>query len=554
MDIHPVTQYAHDVVNGKVVACKKVIKACERHLADLKRDDIYFDEQEANRFFQFCGTLKHIKGVWDDPYFKLEPWQKFVCGSLIGWKRKKDDLRRFRVAYIQLARKNAKSTMAAWLALYMLVADGEPGAEVYSAATKREQAKIVFNDAKAMARRQPTLAKMLGIHTLNIHNLSTSSKFEPLGADANTMDGLNVHCAIVDELHAHKTADVWNVLETATGSRRQPLLIAITTAGFERSVCIDKYNYCEQVLDGIHSDDAMFAYITEPDEGDDWKDETTWMKANPNYGVSVFPEQLERLCKQAQQIPSEQNNFLTKHLNKWVNQADRWIDLDVWKANGGTYAEADLQGRECYGALDLASSRDISAFVLLFPPPDKNTQWRAIYRFWVPEAQVSRRSQGTGEVKVPYDAWERDGWLLSTPGEVTDYDFIEHEIIKLSGIYDIKDIAFDPWNATQIANNLESKGLELTQYRQGAVSFNEPMKKFEALLVEHKFNHGNHPAMNWMANNMVVRYDPNMNMAPDKGKAKDKIDGIVAVLMALGLAIRDNAEVIPAPVVEVWDW
>lgn len=545
------TQYALDVVSGEIVACEKVKLACQRHLNDLQRSDIYFDENEANRFFTFAENLKHIKGKWDNPYFRMEPWQKFVCGSIFGWKQTSNDMRRFRTVYVQLARKNGKSTLAAWIGLYMMVADCEPGAEVYSAATTRDQARIIFNDAKSMVRGSKALSNRLGVHTLNIHDLKTSSKFEPVSSDADSLDGLNVHCALIDELHAHKDGKVWQVLDTATGSRRQPLMIAVTTAGFERSVCIEKYYYCEQVLTGVVNDDAQFAFITEPDD-DDWKSETAWKKANPNYGVSVFPEQLERLCKQAQHIPSEQNNFLTKHLNKWTNQANRWIDLDVWNANGGEYDEQSLIGRECYGGLDLAATTDINAFVLLFPPTLDDDKWRTLYRFWVPEEAIHNRSQGNSLTKVAYDGWEREGWLHTMPGKTADYLYLEKEIVKLAGLYDIKDIAYDPWNATQTAINLEAQGLELTQYRQGAMSFNEPMKRLESLLIDKKFNHGNCPVMTWMANNMVVRYDANLNMAPDKGKAKDKIDGVVALLMALGLSIRDKMEQAHVPSIEVW--
>lgn len=550
--MHPVTQYAQDVVGGKVVACKKVIQACRRHLDNLNRSDLFFDEAEATRVFAFGENLRHIKGQWDSPYIQLEPWQKFVLGCLFGWKWKESGLRQFRTGYVQIARKNGKSTLAAIIGLYMLIADGEPGAEVYSAATKRDQAKIVFNDAKAMVRKQPALRKRLGVHTLNIHDLETSSKFEPLGADANTMDGLNVHCAVVDELHAHKDSKVWDVLDTATGSRRQPLMLAITTAGFERAVCIEKYGYCEQILSGVVADDTMFAFITEIDEDDDWRNPKAWAKANPNLGVSIFPEQLASLCKRAQHVPSEQNNFLCKHLNKWVNQATRWINLDDWKACGGPVEESELAGRLCFGGLDLSSTTDITAFVLIFPPTERGEQWKALYRFWVPHERIQKRAQGQLVDRVPFDAWERDGWIKSTPGNVIDYDFVRKEILDLAERYDIREVAFDPHLAMETAIKLGAAGLEMIEFRQGPPSFTGPMKRFEGLLLDRTFCHGDHPAMTWMANNMVVRYDVNLNMAPDKKSAKDRIDGVVALLMALGRAILQEEE--PEPVIEVWDW
>lgn len=553
--LHPVHKYAQDVVNGKIIACKKVIQACQRHLNDLNREDIYFDEAVANRVFIFAETLKHVKGVWDSPTVILQPWQKFVLGSMFGWKRSKTNLRRFRTAYCQIARKNGKSTLGAIIGLYAMIADGEPGAEVYSAATTRDQAKIIFNDAKAMARTQPALKKRLGIQTHNIHDLATSSKFEPVSSDAHTLDGLNIHCALVDELHAHKDATVWDVLATGTGSRRQPLMIAVTTAGFERSVCVEKYNYCEQILSGIIDDDTVFAFITEIEQGDDWTDPIAWQKANPNLGISLFSEQLESLCLEAQHVPSKQNNFRCKHLNEWVNQFERWINLEDWKACNAEYTEESLYGRQCFGGLDLSTTTDLTAFVLVFPPEERDEPWKAVYRFWSPEERVQKRAKGYLVDKVPFDAWARDGQLLATPGNVIDYEFVRNTITGfkdsdgnyhkgLADLFDIREIAYDPYNATETAIKLQEAGHELIEFRQGAISFNAPMKRLEGLLLERRFAHGNHPTMTWMANNMVIRYDANMNMAPDKKNAKDRIDGVVALLMGVGRAIVSENEYI----------
>lgn len=538
-ELHPTTIYSQRVVDGQEVACKKVIQACQRHLDDLNRNDLLFDEGSANRILLFANVLKHVKGRWSSPNIVLEPWQQFVLGSLFGWKRP-DGLRRFRTAYIQIARKNGKSTLGAIVGLYMLLLDAEPGADVYSAATTRDQAKIIFNTAQSLARGQAFLRSRLGIQTHNIHDLETGSKFEALSADAHTLDGLNIHCALVDELHAHKDDSVWGVLETGTGARTQSLMLAITTAGFERSICIQQYGYAEQVLSGTVMDDSYFAFVTELDEGDDWTDPIAWKKANPNLGVSVKLDQLERLCKQAQEIPSRQNNFLCKHLNKWVNQADRWINLDDWKACEGQYTEESLYGRLCFGGLDLSATTDITAFCLLFPPEDSDEPWKAVYRFWVPEERIAKRAAGQMVDKVPFDAWRRDGHVLSTGGNAVDYEFIRAEILTLSQQFDIREIAYDPYNARETAIKLVDAGMDMVEFRQGARSFNGPMHRFEAMLLDRKFCHGNHPAMSWMANNMTVRYDANMNMAPDKKSAKDRIDGVVALLMALGRAIEQE--------------
>lgn len=536
--IHPATDYAQKVVNGEIVACKKVVLACQRHLDFLNRPDMFFDEAAANRVYQFGENLKHIKGRWKSPFIILELWQKFVLGNIYGWKWVESGLRVFRTAYIQIPRKNGKSTLAAIIGLFMLIADGEPGAEVYSAATARDQARIVFDVAKAMRDKQPTLRKKLGSNKMALFHLASGSMFKPLSADSHTLDGLNIHCGLVDELHAHKDGKVWNVLDTGTGSRLQPLMVAITTAGFERSICVEKYYYAEQVLTGIIPDDSFFAFITEIEEDDDWRDPQVWYKANPNLGISSTLEQLERKCLEAQHLPSEQNNFLCKHLNKWVNQAERWINIEDWNACKGTIIEADLHGRECYGGLDLSSTTDITAFVLVFPPQEQDELWKAIYRFWVPKEKVAKRAKGYLVDKVPYDAWERDKFIITTPGNVIDYDFVRKEIVDLSQIFDLRQVGFDPFNATETATKLIEKSVNMVEFRQGAKSFNAPMKRFEEYLLDRRLNHGNHPTMGWMANNMVVRYDENMNMAPDKKNAKDKIDGVVAFLMGLGLAMQ----------------
>ena len=437
---------------------------------------------------------------------------------------------------MQIARKNAKSTLAAGQGLFAFF-DGEPGAEVYSAATTRDQAKIIFDVAKSMVHGHSILKKHLTASTLNIHSEATNSKFEPLSADAHTLDGKNVYVALVDELHAHKDGRVWSVLETGTGSRQQPLMIAVTTAGFERSVCIQQYNYAEQVLDGIIFDDTFFPLIYEIDEGDDWQSPDVWRKANPNLDVSIFAKQLETTCKQAVAIPERQNEFLCKHLNKWVNQADKWINLDDWQKCTGNYTEDELKGRMCFGGMDLSATNDITAFVLVFPPENDKT-WRVVTRFWVPEEQVKKRSKGYLVDKVPYDAWLRDGHIKCTPGNVVDYDFIRAEILALADLYDIKSINYDRYRATETSIKREAEGLTLLGTAQGAITFTEPMQRFQGVLADRFFAHNNNPALTWMANNMVVRYDANMNMAPDKKSAKDRIDGIVALLMGFAGAIH----------------
>jgi len=391
---HPAEEYIDNVITGRVVACRWVRLACQRHVDDLAvgaERGLRFDVDAAQHVIDFFGFLRHSKGEWAGQVVELEPWQQAILWILFGWQRA-DGTRRFRTAYLEVARKNGKSTLAAGIALYLLIGDGEPGAEVYSAATKRAQAKIVFDEASRMVKKSKALAKRVTCFRDNLHIRNTANKVEPLGRDADTMDGLNVHGAIVDELHAHRTDDVWGVLETATGSRRQPLLFGITTAGFNQDVfCFRLREYLIKVLDGIIHDDAMFGVVFTLDEGDDWTDESTWTKANPNLGVSVKLADLRDKASKARALGSALTHFLTKHLNVWTNAAELWIHPDKWRACGEEFDERELAGRTCYGALDLSNTLDLTAWVLVFPPVDDDPRYIVLPRFWVPEDAIEAR-------------------------------------------------------------------------------------------------------------------------------------------------------------------
>ena len=348
-------QYIDDVLSGRVVVGQRVRQAVERHVGDLrsaKDRGLRFDPKAAERVLKFFGFLHHSKGEWAGRPFVLSPWQVFILWVVFGWKRA-DGTRRFRTAYIEIGRKNGKSTLAAGVALYLFAADQEPGAEVYTAATKRDQARIVHSEAIRMVQSSPGLQRFIDIFKDNLSMLRTNSKYEPLGADADTMDGLNVHGAIIDELHAHKTRNLWDVLETATGARRQPLIFAITTAGFDRqSLCWQQHDYAEKVLDRIVSDDTHFAFVAALDSEDDWTDRAAWIKANPNLGVSVKPESLEEQCVKAESLPSAQNAFRRLRLNQWTEQSERWIDLAVWDEGAIAVDPEALRRRRCFGGLD----------------------------------------------------------------------------------------------------------------------------------------------------------------------------------------------------------
>jgi phage terminase large subunit-like protein len=542
-------QYVDDVLSGRQVACKWVRLACERHRRDLENGTEYglcFDETTAKTAIAFFRLLKHSKGEWAGRPLVLEPWEQFVVWSLFGWKRE-DGTRRFRTSYLEVARKNGKTTLAAGVGLYLMLADGEPGAEVYSVATKRDQARISHSEATRMAKSSPQLRRMVTIFKDNIHILDTASKFEPLGADSDTMDGLNVHGAIVDEVHAHKTRDTWDVIETATGARRQPLMFAITTAGYDRqSLCFQQHEYTEKVLEGVIQDDSWFGAIYALDQvkdangnlvDEDWNDESLWVKANPNLGVSKKRDDMQRKAARAREMPAALNAFLRLELDIWTQAETKWINLEHWRQCGQAVDAEGLRGRTCYAGLDLSSNVDISALVLVFPPQTDEDAYQIISRFWIPEEAMVERARRD---RVPYPAWVRQGFIKATPGSVIDYDFIQAEIDELAQAYDITEIAFDRWGATKIQTDLMEKGGEdwLVQFGQGYVSMSPPMKELERLILEHKLAHGNNPVLSWMSSNLVVRQDPAGNLKPDKEHSTEKIDGMVALIMALDRALR----------------
>ena len=500
---------------------------------------LWFNDAAADRVVEFFGMLRHYKGEWAGREFELSDWQvEDIIRPLFGWMRA-DGTRRFRHAYIEVARKNGKSTLVAGLGLFLTMADGEPGAEVYSSATKREQAKIVFGDARQMLELSPKLKRYCQIFRNNINVPRTGSKFEPLGADSNTLDGLNPHGNIVDELHAHRDRRVWDVMATAMGARRQPLTLAITTAGMYRpeSIGWEQHNLAVQVLEGVIEDDAFFAYIAAADSDDDPGDPETWAKANPALGGTVKADYLEEEWRRAKQSPSFLNTFLRTHLNVWTSQVDRWLDMDNWNACELVSAAEDLIGQECFGGLDLASTTDIAAFALVFP--DVDMTFDVLMRFWVPEERIQERSVRDG---VPYDAWAREGWLTATEGNVIDFEVIRRDLNRMAEEYDIREIAFDRWGAMQITTQLDGDGLTVVPMGQGFASMSAPSKELEAQVMGHKLAHGGNPVLRWMASNAAIEEDAAGNIKPAKHKSTEKIDGIVALVMAMDRAVRHREE------------
>ncbi|MDN7936422.1 terminase large subunit [Burkholderia metallica] len=537
-------QYIDDVLAGRIVACKWVKLACERQSRDLARAEMgdpefpyRFDNDAATRICEFIELLPHTKGRWarTRQSIKLEPWQAFILTTVFGWLHVDSGLRRFRRAYEEVARKNAKSTKSSGIALYLFAADGEPGAEVYSAATTRDQAKIVFDDARAMALREPDMCAALGVEILQ-HQLLTDdgSKFLPLSAEGSTLDGLNVHGGVIDELHAHKTRAVFDVIDSGTGARDQSLLWLITTAGSDLTgICYEQRTHVTKILEGVFVDETFFGIIFTLDDGDDWSDPSVWIKANPNLGVSVFVDDMEMACRKAQSMPSAVNNFLTKRLNVWVNADSAWMDMRAWERCADRDMRLDdFVGERCWIGMDLAEKTDFAALVLVF---ERAGTFYVFPRFYLNEYAVENGSNSQ------YSGWERAGHIIVNEGNATDFDLIADDIRRFCGMFDVQEIPFDPAMSRYFATQLVKEGLPLVEIRQAPIFFTQPIIQTENLVLEGKLKFDGNPAMTWMVSNVVVttsRY--NGLKHPTKERPENKIDGPVAMFLALGRAMMGD--------------
>ena len=552
-------KYADDVISGKVIACELVRQSCQRFVRDLLHQNtrnfpFVLDASAANRACRFIEKMPHIKGEWAKKGLKLElePWQCFAVVNIFGWicaKTIKDvdgnvlmlaGTRRFRTVYLEVARKNAKSTLLSAIGNYMLVADGEEGAEIYSAATTHKQAKIVWQDAKAMIDRLPGLKSRKGVDT-NAKNISIpdrACKFEPLHSQGETLDGLNVHCAINDELHAHKKRDLYDVLETATGSRAQPLVLNITTAGTNKAgICYELRLYVVKIMQRVFKDETFFGMIFTLDKDDDPMERRNWKKANPNYGVSVYPFDMERLAKKAKESPASMNNFLTKRLNVWCNAESAWMNMMEWdKCANPRLKEKDFLGDMCWIGVDLASKIDINAVVRLYKRKiDGETHVFSFPSFYLPEQAIIDGSNSQ------YDGWRRRGLLTVTDGEIIDMDKIEDDVIEMRDGRDLQEVCYDPGhNATQWAGHLDDEGLDMVEIRPSVMNFSEPLKWMEALVKAGRWHHDGNEIQTWMVSNVVVRHDAKDNIYPRKERPENKIDGVVATCTGLNRLLADE--------------
>lgn len=515
-------------------------KADEAAVSEGCRVDLARAERVRKFLRTFCA---HSKGEWAGKPLDPLPWQwDDVILPLFGWVRP-DGTRRFRRAYIEIPKKNGKSTLASGLGLYLLVGDGEAGAEVYSAASDRAQASIVHGEAVNMVKASTWLSRSLEINkaTHNIAFARTNSWYRALSAEAETKEGLNAHGIIIDELHAWKGRHLWDTLRYAGRARRQPLLFVITTAGDDiHSVCYEQHTYARSILRGEVADTRFFAYLraarqrAESDEADDdWTDPETWHRANPSLGHTIREEEFASEVEEAKRLPTTESSFKRYSLNIWATSTNPWLRSEDWAKCKRDFVAADLDGAPCYGGLDLASTRDLAAFLLCFPWPDET--YRLLPFFWLPEDTVNDPSS-----PEQYRVWRRNGLLRVTPGNVTDYGFIKRDIGELSKRFFISEFAFDPWNAEKLTQEIEEEhGLKRFSFPQTISNFAEPCKEFERLLAAGRLHHDGNPIMAWQAGHVQVRTDPNGNLRPvkpDKGDHR-KIDGIVAALMALARAM-----------------
>lgn len=537
MDFLKITkQYIDDVLNRRIPVGDLVRKTVMRHISDLEiapEKGWYFDEKAALKVIKFFSLLKHTKGKrFANKNFILEPWQLFIVYALFGWK-KSNGSRRFSKSYVQIAKKNGKTAFAGGIADFLLVFDDEPEAEVYCAATKKDQAKICFNQSKNYIEKNTDLLKYTGAKfvTNNISIPKTGSKMEPLGRDSYGLDGINPSVAIIDEYHEWSKNDVLDAIESAMVSREQTLIFIITTAGFNKSwPCFAFEKFCISVLEGVKEQDDLFVMIFSLDDGDDWHDETNWYKANPNLGKSVDLEKMRQAHANAvNQGGRAEVNFKTKNLNMWVDAPTTWISDDIILENNHGTTDNELLGQECYAGLDLASHVDINALALFFP----NINGRKVFRmfFWVPERKIEERGD-----KVDYQLWASQKKIIVTTGNVVDVQKQVADITLILRKFDCKSFMFDPakaYNGT--IQGLQSEGFDdiLHEFPQGIRYMSEPTKELERMLINREADLMNNPILRWMFRNIVIYEDPNSNIKMDKGRSQDKIDGCVAMVDAI---------------------
>ena len=498
----------------------------------------HYDKDAADYAVMFIESLCHTKGTWAGKPFELIDWQEQIIRDLFG-VLKPNGYRQFNTAYIEIPKKQGKSELAAAVALLLLCGDGEERAEVYGCAADRNQAKIVFDVAVDMVRFCPALSKRVKIleSQKKITYLPTNSSYQVLSADVANKHGFNTHGVIFDELHTQPNRKLFDVMLQGSGdARMQPLYFLITTAGNDtNSICYEVHQKAIDIAEGRKVDPTFYSVIYGAAEDEDWTDPKVWKKANPSLGITVGIDKVKAACESAQQNPGEENAFRQLRLNQWVKQSVRWMPMDKWDACAFPVSEDDLEGSICYGGLDLSSTTDITAFVLVFPPLDEEDKYYILPYFWIPEETLDLRVRRD---HVPYDLWERQGTLMTTEGNVVHYGYIEKFIEQLGERFNIREIAFDRWGAVQMVQNLEGMGFTVVPFGQGFKDMSPPTKELMKLVLEEKIAHGGHPVLRWMMDNIFIRTDPAGNIKADKEKSTEKIDGAIATIMGLDRAIR----------------
>ena len=497
-----------------------------------------YDKSAADYAVAFIENLCHTKGTWAGKPFELIDWQEQIIRDLFG-TLKPNGYRQFNTAYIEIPKKQGKSELAAAVALLLTCGDGEERAEVYGCAADRQQAAIVFDVAADMVRMCPALSKRVKIlaSQKRLIYTPTNSFYQVLSAEAYSKHGFNIHGVVFDELHTQPNRKLFDVMTKGSGdARMQPLYFLITTAGTDtHSICYETHQKAKDIIEGRKIDPTFYPVIYGADESDDWTDPKVWKKANPSLDITVGIDKVKAACDSAKQNPGEENAFRQLRLNQWVKQAVRWMPMEKWDNCAFSVDEDELEGRVCYGGLDLSSTTDITAFVLVFPPLDEEDKYIILPYFWIPEDNLTLR---VNRDHVPYDVWERQGFLQTTEGNVVHYGFIEQFIERLGERFNIREIAFDRWGAVQMVQNLEGMAFTVVPFGQGFKDMSPPTKELMKLVLEQKIAHGGHPVLRWNMDNIYIRTDPAGNIKADKEKSTEKIDGAVATIMALDRAIR----------------
>lgn len=502
----------------------------------------HYDKAKADRAVTFIENLCHTKGKWSGKRFWLLPWQEQLIRDIFGIV-KPDGNRQFRTAFVEICKKVGKSELAAAIALYLLYADNEPSAEVYGAAADRQQASIVFDVARQMVEMSPALIKRskLMAATKRIVNYGNAGFYQVLSAEVGSKHGFSISGLVFDEIHTQPNRQLYDVLTKGSSDARQnPLHFIITTAGTDRhSIAYELHTKAIDILEGRRVDPTFYPVVYGLKDGEDWEDEANWYKVNPSLGYTVDIERLRDAYREAKQNPADELTFKWLRMNMWVSSTTAWIPDAVFMKGNEEIDSDSLKGRECYAGLDLSSTGDITALVLMFPPRDVDEKYILLPFFWVPEETIPQRVRSAS---VPYDVWEKQGHILATEGNVIHYDFIEHFIEELGEKYHILEIAFDRWGATQMVQDLEGMGFTVVPFGQGYSSMSAPTKEFYKILMEGRMVHGGNPVLRWMAGNVVIATDPAGNIKVTKARSKEKIDGIVAAIMALDRCIRNQGQ------------